>query len=68
MEDINLLKRVAQDINFLKKKVNRIEEEVLDISNELHEVRPEYIKKLKKIKDEGTISQKEFEKKFGVRF
>ena len=38
-----------------------------EIDADLHEVKPEYIEKLKKIEAEGTISQEEFEKKFGVK-
>ncbi len=32
------------------------------------DVKPEYIKKLKVIKKEGTVSSVEFEKKFGKNF
>jgi hypothetical protein len=67
MPEAELLARIASDLEFLKKKVVEIEENVEDINIDLHHVKPEYIKKLEAIKKEGTISSAEFEKKFGVR-
>jgi hypothetical protein len=67
MPEAELLERIASDLEFLKKKVIEIEENVEDINIDLHHVKPEYIKKLEAIKKEGTISSAEFEKKFGVR-
>jgi len=43
------LKQISDDLDFLKKKIMSIEERVEEISDDLHEVRPEYIEKLKKI-------------------
>ena len=65
--DTIVLNNVLEGINFLKERILVIEEELCDISEYIHELRPEYLEKLKKIKAEGTISQKEFEKKFGVK-
>ncbi len=67
MSEAELLERIAFDIDFLKKKIVEIEENIEDINIDLHHVKPEYIKKLEAIKKEGTISSAEFEKKFGVR-
>ena len=54
--EVKLLKEIRDDLFFLKKKVIIIEEEVDAISNDIHEVRPEYIKKLKKIGKEGKFN------------
>lgn len=67
MTEVELLERIALDLDFLKKKVVEIEENVEDINIDLHHVKPEYLKKLKAIKREGAISSAEFEKKFGVK-
>jgi len=67
MPELELLERIASDLDFLKRKVIEIEENIEDINNDLHHVKPEYIKKLEAIKKEGTISSSEFEKKFGVK-
>jgi hypothetical protein len=53
--EVKLLKEIRDDLFFLKKKVIIIEE-VDAISNDIHEVRPEYIKKLKKIDKEGKFN------------
>lgn len=62
-----LLNNVLEGINFLKQKVLVIEAELSDIGEDIHELRPEYLEKLHKIQAQGTISQQEFEKKFGVK-
>jgi len=67
MPEAELLERIISDLDFLKKKIISIEETIEDIDNDLHHVRPEYIRKLESIKKEGTISSSDFEKKFGVR-
>ncbi len=67
MSETQLLERIASDLDFLKKKVVEIEESIEDINNDLHHVKPEYIKKLESIKKEGTISSAEFENRFGIR-
>jgi hypothetical protein len=67
MSEVQLLERIASDLDFLKKKVVEIEESIEDINIDLHHVKPEYIKKLEAIKKEGTVSSAEFEKRFGVK-
>ncbi|GEM_PF-2900623 len=66
MPEAELLERIISDLDFLKKKVAEIEENIEDINIDLHHVKPEYMKKLETIKKEGTVSSAEFEKKFGV--
>ena len=46
--------------------INRITEEFNQTLLE-PQLRPDYIRKLKKIEKEGTISEEEFEKKFKVK-
>ncbi len=70
MSEIELLKRIADDVTALREKVERIEIIVDEIDQDLHrELNPEYVKKLEKIEKEKRISFKdidEFDKHFGV--
>jgi phosphopentomutase len=70
MSEIELLKRIADDVAVLKKKVEKIEILVDGIDQDLHrELNPTYVKKLKKIEKEKTISFKnmeEFDEHYGV--
>ncbi|MBE0523979.1 MAG: hypothetical protein IBX40_06585 [Methanosarcinales archaeon] len=67
MLEAELLERIVSDLDFIKTKILSIEETIEDIDNDLHHVKPEYIRKLESIKKEGTISSSDFKKKFGVR-
>jgi hypothetical protein len=67
MLEAELLNKIISDLDFLKIKILSIEETIEDIDNDLHHVKPEYIRKLESIKKEGTISSADFEQKFGVR-
>ena len=57
--------------NLLQQINHKLDEIELDINELKHEkgleVRPEYVEKLKRISEEETISQEEFEKRFGVK-
>lgn len=46
--------------------INKMAEEFGEVLLE-PQLRPEYIKKLKRIEKEGTVSEKEFEKKLKVK-
>lgn len=59
--------QILNELAFLKEKILKIEMEVGEINDDIHQVRPEYLKKLEAIKKEGTVSSAEFEKKFGKR-
>ncbi len=59
--------QILNELAFLKEKILKIEMEVGEINDDIHQVRPEYLEKLEAIKKEGTISSAEFEKKFGIR-
>lgn len=62
-----LMEQIAKDVREIKERMRKIEITVEEIDADLHEVNPEYIGKLKRIEKEGTVSQKEFEEKFGVK-
>ncbi|VVB91429.1 Uncharacterised protein [uncultured archaeon] len=53
--EIEILQQILSDLSFLKQKIVVIEEEVDAISSDLHEVRPEYVKKLQKIEKNGKF-------------
>ncbi|MCL7413769.1 MAG: hypothetical protein M8353_09155 [ANME-2 cluster archaeon] len=67
MLEAELLEKIVSDLDFLKIKILSLVETIEDIDNDLHHVKPEYIRKLESIKKEGTISSADFEQKFGVR-
>lgn len=52
---LKILKHIQSDIAIMKQKIIVIEEEIDAISEDMHEVRPEYIKKLQKIEQEGRF-------------
>lgn len=54
--------RILDDLAFLKEKILRIEMEVSEINDDLHQVRPEYLEKLKRIEEGKFISRADFEK------
>ena len=64
---MELLERIASDLDLLKTKIVSIEETIVDIGNDLHHIKPDYILKLESIKKEGTIPSSDFEYKFGGR-
>jgi len=41
---------IYRDLDFIKQKIITIDNELEDISNDLHDVRPEYLEKLEKIR------------------
>ena len=49
MQDTNIMMQISDDLSFLKKRIVAIEQRVEEIDDDLHELRPEYLKKLKKI-------------------
>jgi len=72
---IQISERANRVLNILKAKyglrdksqaINRMAEEFTEILLE-PQLRPEYIKRLRKIEKEGTVSEEEFEKKFKVK-
>ncbi len=53
--EIGVLKQIQSDLSFIKQKVSIIEEEVDAISGDIHELRPEYVKKLREIEKKGKF-------------
>ncbi len=53
--EIDVLKQIQSDLSFIKQKVSIIEEEVDAISGDIHELRPEYVKKLQEIEKKGKF-------------
>lgn len=52
----NILVKIQKDLEFIKSKIIVIDNELEDISNNLHEVRPEYIKKIRRLDKKGKFS------------
>jgi len=67
MTETELLKKISDDLDFLKNKILEIEESLEIIDTELHPVKEEYLERLNQIKKEGTIFGIEFEKKLVVK-
>ena len=65
--EVQLLQQIADDIADIKGRMTKLEVTIEEIDMDLHEVKPEYIEKLKRIEKEGTVSQEAFEKRFGVK-
>lgn len=49
MAKIEPLEKLIKDIKFLKDEIEEIKTDVKEVHDDLHIVRPEYIRKLKKI-------------------
>ncbi|MBU2496941.1 MAG: hypothetical protein KJ767_02700 [Nanoarchaeota archaeon] len=57
-----LMKQIAKDVGEIKEKLRNIEITIEELESDFHEVRPEYIEKLKKIDAGKFLSEKEFDK------
>ncbi|MFZ3077488.1 MAG: DUF2683 family protein [Candidatus Aenigmatarchaeota archaeon] len=53
--ELRILKHIQSDVSLMKQKIIIIEEEVDAISGDMHEVRPEFIKKIQSIEKEGNF-------------
>ncbi|MBI2507401.1 hypothetical protein HYV89_00420 [Candidatus Woesearchaeota archaeon] len=58
-----VLLRIHEDLEFIKQKVIVMDNELEDISKDLHIVRPEYLKKLEKIQ-QGKFHSFDSKEKF----
>jgi len=61
--ETNVLIKIHKDLEFIKQKVVVIDNELEDISKDLHIVRPEYLKKLEKIQ-QGKFHSFDSKEKF----
>ena len=55
LEVMKQMQKMQNDISFLKQKVKMLEDEVDVIDGDIHEVRPEYLKKLEEIEKTGKF-------------
>jgi prefoldin subunit 5 len=55
MPKTQILEQIANDVAFLKNQIIEIRVEINEINADLHEVRPEYKKKIEKILKEGKF-------------
>ncbi len=62
MTEMLVNQRIMDDLAFLKEKILKIEMDVSEINDDLHQVRPEYLEKLKKINEGKFISRAELER------
>jgi len=62
METETILKQIADDVADIKKRVEKIEVGIEELDTEMHEVKPEYLEKLKQIDKGKFLSEEEFEK------
>lgn len=53
--EIKILKNIKSDLDFLRQRIVVIEEEIDAISTDIHEVRHNYLKKLKRIGKKGRF-------------
>ncbi len=58
-------KQILSELAFLKEKILKIEMEVSEINDDLHQIRPDYLEKLKKIDKGKFISRAELERELG---
>ena len=65
--EVQLLQQIANDIADIKGRMVKLEVTLDEIDMDMHEVKPTYLEKLKRIEKEGTLSQEEFEKRLGVK-
>ncbi len=62
MTEMLINQRIMDELTFLKEKILKIEMDVSEINDDLHQVRPEYVKKLKNIDKGKFISRAELER------
>lgn len=71
MSEVEMLKEIMIDLNFLKERIVRIEVTVNEIDKDLHsKPNPEYLKKLEQIENEDSKvrfkNMDEFDRQFGL--
>jgi len=71
MSEVEMLKEIMTDLNFLKERITRIEVTVNEIDKDLHsKPNPEYLKKLDQIENENSKvhfkNMDEFDRQFGL--
>ncbi len=67
MVKTELMERLAKDLRFIKDQILEIKTDVSEITEDLHVVRPEYIRKLNKIQKGKFIRVKNFAGRYGIK-
>ena len=67
METETILKQIAQDVTDIKNKLAKIEIDVEELDIDFHELRPEFIAKMKKRQKEPSVKISDFRKHFGLK-
>lgn len=63
MTEAAVMYKISEDLDFLKERIMRIEENVEEINFDLHnDVKPEYLQKLRRIDQGKFLTEEEFEK------
>ncbi len=63
MNGIATIQKISDDLDFLKERILKIEEDLGEINSDFHQkVKPEYLHKLKSIDQGRFFSEEEFER------
>ena len=66
MSEELLNQQIMNELTFMKEKILKIEVQINEINDDLHQVRPDYLIRLKKIDKGEFISRKDFEKELAI--
>lgn len=66
MKTETMLKQLAEDVAEIKEKLVKIEVTIEELDNNVHEVKPAYLEKLKRIEKGKFLSDEEFERALSV--
>lgn len=67
MVKTELMEKLAKDVRFIKDQILEIKTDVSELTEDLHVVRPEYIRKLNKIQKGKFIRVKDFAERYGIK-
>ena len=67
MVKTELMEKLAKDVRFIKDQILEIKTDVSELTEDLHVVRPEYIRKLNKIQKGKFIRVKNFAERYGIK-
>lgn len=67
MVKTELMEKLAKDVRFIKDQILEIKIDVSELTEDLHVVRPEYIRKLNKIQKGKFITVKNFAERYGIK-
>ena len=62
MTEAAVMQKISEDLDFLKERIVKIEENVTEITFDIHhDIKPEYLQKLKRIDQGKFLTEEEFE-------